>query len=149
MMHDEPPKRVLFVCVENCNRSQMAEAFARMHGRPGQVQAYSAGCRPAACVHPKAIAAMRELGYDMQQHFAKGLSDIPDLQYDVAVTMGCADLCPDLRATVREDWDIPCPKAMPAERFRTVRDQIGEKVKELLARLAVGLDGNTVCGWQR
>lgn len=144
-MHYKPPKRVLFVCVENCNRSQMAEAFARIYGRPGQVEAYSAGCRHAACVHPKAITAMRELGYDMQQHFAKGLSDIPDLQYDVVVTMGCADLCPDLRAKVKEDWDIPCPKLMPPEQFRTVRDQIGEKVKDLLARLAVAPDGSRVC----
>jgi len=57
MMYDEKPKRVLFICVENCNRSQMAEAFARIFGE-GQVEAYSAGCRPAECVHPKAIAAM-------------------------------------------------------------------------------------------
>jgi arsenate reductase (thioredoxin) len=145
----ERRKRVLFICVENCNRSQMAEAFARLHGRPGQVEAYSAGCRPAACVHPKAITAMREIGYDMQQHYTKGLSYVPDLQFDAVVTMGCADLCPDLRATVKEDWGIHCHKAMPSERFRTVRDQIGEKVKDLLARLAVAPDGITVCGWER
>jgi hypothetical protein len=71
MTHDARPQKVLFVCVENCNRSQMAEAFARMYGA-GQVEAYSAGCHPAECVHAKAIAAMKELGYDMQQHYPKG-----------------------------------------------------------------------------
>ena len=130
----ERRKRVLFVCVENCNRSPMAEAFARLYGA-GQVEAFSAGCRPAASVHPKAVAAMRELGYDLGRHQAKALSDLPDVELDVAVTMGCGELCPPLRAEVREDWNVPCPKAMPPEQFRRVRDLIGEKVKALLARL--------------
>ena len=127
-------KRVLFVCVENCNRSQMAEALARLYGA-GQVEAFSAGCRPAASVHPKAVAAMWELGYDPSRHRAKALSDLPDVEFDVAVTMGCGESCPPLRARVREDWDVPCPKAMPPGQFRGVRDLIGEKVKALLARL--------------
>ena len=134
MTGTEQRKRVLFVCVENCNRSQMAEALARLYGA-GQVEAFSAGCRPAASVHPKAIAAMRELGYDLTRHRAKALSDLPDVEFDVAVTMGCGELCPPLRAKVREDWNVPCPKAMPPEQFRAVRDLIGEKVKALLARL--------------
>jgi arsenate reductase len=78
----ERRKRVLFICVENCNRSQMAEAFARMYGA-GQVEACSAGCRPSGRVHPKAIAAMRELGYDLTRHQSKGLADLPDLEFDV------------------------------------------------------------------
>ena len=130
----ERRKRVLFVCVENCNRSQMAEALARLYGA-GQVEAFSAGCRPAASVHPKAVAAMRELGYDLTRHRAKALSDRPDVEFDVAVTMGCGELCPPLRAKVREDWNVPCPKAMPPEQFRGVRDLIAEKVKALLARI--------------
>jgi arsenate reductase (thioredoxin) len=130
----ERRQRVLFVCVENCNRSQMAEALARLHGA-GQVEAFSAGCRPAASVHPKAVAAMRELGYDLTRHRAKALSDLPDVEFDVAVTMGCGELCPPLRAKVREDWNVPCPKAMPPEQFRAVRDLIAEKVQALLARL--------------
>jgi protein-tyrosine-phosphatase len=130
----ERPRRVLFVCVENCNRSQMAEAFARLYGA-GSVEAFSAGCRPAASVHPKAVAAMREVGYDLTRHRSKGLSDLPDVEFDVAVTMGCGELCPPLRAKAREDWDVPCPKALPPEQVRGVRDLIGEKVKALLAGL--------------
>jgi arsenate reductase (thioredoxin) len=126
-------KRVLFVCHENCNRSQMAEAFARMYGGDW-VEASSAGCRPAESVHSKAVAAMQELGYDLRQHKPKGLSDVSDVDYDVAVVM-CDDACPGVRAKRREHWDIPVPKSMPPDQFRAVRDQIREKVKELLLRL--------------
>jgi arsenate reductase len=134
MTGTERRKQVLFVCVENCNRSQMAEAFARMYGA-GQVEAFSAGCRPAASVHPKAIAAMQALGYDLTRHQSKSLSDLPDVEFDVAVTMGCGDGCLGLRAKIKEDWNVPCPKAMPPEQFRGVRDLFGAKVKALLARL--------------
>ena len=134
MTDSGPPKRILFVCHENCNRSQMAEAFARLYGA-GQVEAFSAGCRPAASVHPKAVAAMREIGYDLTRHRAKALSDLPDVEFDVAVTMGCGELCPTLRAKVREDWNVPCPKAMPPGQFRAVRGEIGERVQALLAGL--------------
>jgi protein-tyrosine-phosphatase len=123
--------RVLFVCVENSNRSQMAEALARIHGA-GRVEAYSAGSRPSGRVNPKAVAAMRELGYDLGKHTSKSLADIPDVEYDVAVTMGCGDQCPWVRARRREDWAIPDPKELPPDRFREVRDLIGEKVRELL-----------------
>jgi len=120
--------------VENCNRSQMAEAFARIYGA-GRVEACSAGCRPALTVHQKAVTAMQELGYDLGQHRPKGLSAIPDTEYDVVVTMGCGDQCPVLKTKRREDWAIPAPKDLPPEQFRQVRDQIRENVKELLARL--------------
>lgn len=130
------PVRVLFVCNENCNRSQMAEAFARMGGA-GWLEAYSAGCHPAEAVHPKAVAAMQELGYDLRRHVPKGLADLPDIEYDVAVVM-CDDGCPGLRARCREDWNIPVPKGMPPDQFRVVRDQIGAKVKELLLRVRHG-----------
>ena len=134
MTEPERPKRVLFVCYENSNRSQMAEAFARMFGA-GHVEAESAGCRPADAVNPKAIAAMQEVGYDLGQHHPKGLSTLSGMEYDVVVTMGCDDKCPVIKTKHREDWDIPVPKGMPPEKFRQVRDQIREKVKELLARL--------------
>lgn len=130
----ERGKQVLFVCYENSNRSQMAEAFARMHGAD-RLEAYSAGCRPSEAVSAKAVAAMLELSYDLHRHYPKGLSDVPDVEYDVVVTMGCGDECPALKARHREDWNIPVPKGMPPEEFRIVRDQIREKVKELLARL--------------
>ena len=127
-------KRVLFICVENCNRSQMAEAFARMYGA-GRVEAYSAGSRPAGQVHPKAVAAMQELGYDLTEHRSKGLAELADLEFDVAVTLGCGDDCSCIKARSWEDWNTPCPKAMPPEQFRAVRDEIGEKVRGLLAGL--------------
>ena len=128
------PKRVLFVCVENSNRSQMAEAFARIHGGE-EIEAYSAGSRPSGKINPKAIEAMREIDYDLGAHHSKSLSEIPDLEYDAAVTMGCGDECPYVRARLREDWDIPDPKQMGTTEFRDVRDMIERRVKELLARL--------------
>ena len=140
MTHDARPKKVLFVCVENCNRSQMAEAFARMYGA-GQVEACSAGCHPAESVHPKAVAAMKELGYDMHQHFPKGLWAFPEIEFDVAVTMGCEGQRLILKTKHREDWKIPCPKAMPPEQFQIVRDEIKEKVLDLLARLSITVEG--------
>jgi protein-tyrosine-phosphatase len=130
----QPVKRVVFVCVENSNRSQMAEAFARLHGQ-GRVEAYSAGSRPAGEVNPKAVAAMRELGYDLGLHRPKGLAELGGLEFDVAVTMGCGDECPWVRAKRREDWDIPDPGNLSPDPFRAVRDLIGERVKDLLARL--------------
>jgi protein-tyrosine-phosphatase len=129
------PVRVLFVCVENSNRSQMAEAFARIHAG-GRVEAWSAGSRPSGTVNPKAAEAMREVGYDLTTHRSKALADVPQVEYDAEVGMGCGDEgCPLVRARRREEWDIPDPKHLPPERFREVRDLIEEKVKRLLAEL--------------
>jgi protein-tyrosine-phosphatase len=130
-----PSKRVHFVCVENSNRSQMAEAFARMHGA-GRVEAYSAGSRPSGRVAPQAVEAMRERGYDLTRHRSKGLGDLPAGEFDVVVGMGCGDEgCAVVPARRREEWDVPDPKGLPPERFREVRDLIEGKVKELLAGL--------------
>ena len=126
-----PAKRVLFVCIENSNRSQMAEAFARRHGQ-GKVEAYSSGSRPSGRVNPRAVEFMREVGYDLGAHKSKGLMELPDVEFDVAVTMGCGDDCPVIRAKRREDWNIPDPKELPAEEFRAVRDLIETKVKALI-----------------
>lgn len=127
-------KRVLFVCVENSNRSQMAEAFARIYGKTG-VEAYSAGSQPSGIINPKAVAAMRELGYDLSRHLSKSLSEIPDVEYDFVATMGCGDACPMIRAKRREDWSIPDPRDMSEEEFRQVRDLIERKVRQMLAEL--------------
>lgn len=110
----------------------MAEAFARIIGG---VEAYSAGSRPSGKVNPKAIAAMEELGYDLTIHHSKSLNDLPEVLFDVAVTMGCGDECPLLKAARREDWNIPDPKQMSPLEFRKVRDLIGTKVNELLTQL--------------
>jgi protein-tyrosine-phosphatase len=127
-------KRILFVCVENSNRSQMAEAFARMHGGDA-VEAHSAGSRPSGTVNPRAVAFMRELGYDLTTHQSKPLDAFNGQQIDVAVTMGCGDACPLVLAHRREEWNIPDPKALSDDEFRQVRDLIERKVKELLAEL--------------
>lgn len=128
--------RILFVCVENANRSQMAQAFARIYGGD-QVEALSAGSRPKGVINPKAIAAMAELGYDLSQHESKSLELYNGQEVDVAVTMGCGDACPLVRAQRRYDWNIPDPRDLPPEEFRKVRDLIGEKVRALLQELGV------------
>src|SRR5919108_6027289 len=101
---DKP--RVLFVCVENSNRSQMAEAFARIHGKD-KVEAFSAGSRPSGKVNPRAIAAMQEKGYDLTQHKSKSLQEIPQGPYEHVITMGCGDACPWIAARHRDDWALP------------------------------------------
>jgi protein-tyrosine-phosphatase len=129
------PWRLLFVCVENSNRSQMAEALARLRGG-GRVEAWSAGSRPSGTVNPKAVEAMREIDYDLTRHVSKSLDELPGGAFDAVVTMGCGDACPHVPAARREDWAIPDPREFPPERFREVRDQIDAKVRALLAALA-------------
>ena len=128
--------RVLFVCVENSNRSQMAEAFARMLGGD-RVEALSAGSRPSGRVNPKAIAAMAELGYDLTTHSSKGLEAFNGQEIDAAVTMGCGDACPLVKAARRYDWQIPDPKELPPDEFNKVRDLVREKVADLLNELGI------------
>ncbi len=127
-------RRVLFVCVENSNRSQMAEAFARMHGA-GTVEAASAGSRPSGRVNPRAVAAMRERGYDLTTHQSKNVADMADTEWDCVVTMGCGDDCPWVPAVSREDWALPDPRDLPPDAFAAVRDEIERRVMDLLQRL--------------
>ena len=126
-------KRLLFVCVENSCRSQIAEAFARIHGGDN-VEAYSAGSRPSGEVNPRAIESMREIGYDLRTHQSKSLTDIPDVEYDFIATMGCGDECPFVRAKRREEWQIPDPKDLPPDKFREIRNLIEQKVRNILGR---------------
>jgi arsenate reductase len=128
------PARVLFVCVENSCRSQMAEAFARLLGGDA-VEAHSAGSRPSGVVNPKAIASMAALGYDLAAHASKSPAELPPGPYDAVVTMGCGDACPNLPARLREDWPLPDPKHLAPAEFDLVRDAIGARVADLLARL--------------
>ena len=126
-------KRVLFVCVENSNRSQMAEAFARMHGGD-DVEALSAGSRPSGKINPKAVKFMGELGYDLTGHASKSLAEIGG-EFDAVVTMGCGDSCPWVPAKRREDWQLPDPRDMDDAGYRAVRDEIQARVQRLLATL--------------
>lgn len=124
-------KKILFVCVENSCRSQMAEAFAHIHGK-GKVEAFSAGSAPAGKVNPKAIAAMKEVGYDLAKHSSKSLNKIPQEEYEYVITMGCGETCPFVLAKQREDWAIPDPKNLSPEEFRQIRTMVEDKVKKLL-----------------
>ena len=128
-------KKLLFVCVENSNRSQMSQAFAKMLGGDN-LEAYSAGSNPSGTVNPKAIAAMNELGYDLSKHESKSLKEIEQFApFDVVVTMGCGDACPWMPAKKFIDWQIPDPKNMEPTEFNKVRDLIKNKVKELLSSI--------------
>lgn len=128
-------KKLLFVCVENSNRSQMSQAFALIHGG-GNIEAYSAGSKPSGIVNPKAIAAMKELGYDLSAHDSKSLQEVEQYApFDAVVTMGCGDACPWMPAKRFLDWQIPDPKYMEPEQFNEVRDYISGKVRELILEL--------------
>jgi protein-tyrosine-phosphatase len=126
-------KRVLFVCVENSNRSQMAEAFARLHGGD-MVEAVSAGSKPSGRINPKAVRFMAEIGYDLAAHASKSL-DAAEGEFDAVVTMGCGDDCPWVPARRREDWNLPDPKRLDDDGCRAVRDEISARVQRLLASL--------------
>jgi protein-tyrosine-phosphatase len=135
-------KQLLFVCIENSNRSQMAQAFARMLGGD-RVEAWSAGSRPSGKVNPKAVAAMAELGYDLSTHDSKSLDDIPDMAYDLVVTMGCGDECPFVRAAQREDWALPDPRHLEGADFLAVRDDIRQRVAAALAAMGIAQEKTT------
>jgi protein-tyrosine-phosphatase len=112
----------------------MAVAFARIHGGD-RVEAVSAGSKPSGRVNPKAIEAMKEVGYDLTSHQSKGLDDFNGQEFDAAVTMGCGDECPLVLAKRRVDWQIPDPREMTPNQFRQVRNLIEQKVRDLLAGL--------------
>jgi protein-tyrosine-phosphatase len=128
-------KKILFVCIENSNRSQMSQAFAKIHGGK-DVEAFSAGSKPSGKINPRAIAAMKELGYDLSSHHSKSLDEVKEsAPFDAVVTMGCGDACPWMPAKKFIDWQIPDPREMNEEDFRKVRNLVEEKVKALLQEL--------------
>jgi arsenate reductase len=128
----EPLPRLLFLCIENSCRSQMAEGFARVFGGH-QVSAFSAGSRPSGQVNPRAVRFMAEKGIDLTPQRSKGLDDLPSgITWDYVVTMGCGDACPWLPARHRLDWDPPDPKTLDDGGFRHVRDRIEQLVHGLM-----------------
>ena len=126
--------RVLYVCTENSNRSQMAEAFTRMHAK-GIIEAASAGSAPSETVNPLAIQAMQERGYDLTPHRPKSLAEVGTGPWDYIITMGCGDACPWIPAHHREEWNLPDPRGMSLEGLRDVRDEIERRVLELKSRV--------------
>ncbi len=122
--------RILFACVGNSCRSQMAEAFCRELGR--DVECASAGTHPEKAVAPEAVAVMKEVGIDISQARPKGFKDLPDRRFDYLVTMGCEVVCPFLPGAKEVKWDIPDPHGKGTEEYRRVRDIIRTQVCDLL-----------------
>ena len=116
--------KVLFVCVQNAGRSQIAEAFYRGEGR-------SAGSNPAGSVHPEVVEVMRERGVDLAGRTPRGLERADVEWADVVVTMGCGDACPYIPGKRYVDWDLPDPAGKPLDEVRAVRDEIERRVAEL------------------
>lgn len=136
MVRVERPFRVLFACVGNSARSQMAEGFAKALGK-GKVEARSGGSKPLGRVLPEAVKAMKEKGIDISHHASKGFDEawIRDA-CDLVVTMGCGDdACAAFAGKKILDWDLPDPKGTDIVAFRQVRDEIEEGVRRLLASL--------------
>ncbi len=125
--------RVLFVCVENSCRSQIAEGFARKLGKD-ILEVWSAGSKPSGKVNETAVQVMKEKDIDLTYHKSKGLDDLPKVKWDYVITMGCGDACPFVPSKAKEDWDLPDPKKMSLEEFRKVRDDIESRVKDLVQR---------------
>jgi len=131
-LHTTPS--VLFVCVHNAGRSQMAAALLQHHAQ-GRVQVFSAGTAPADEVNPAVVEVMAELGIDVSQEVPERLADETVEASDVVVTMGCGDACPYFPGTRYEDWPLDDPAGQPPELVRRVRDQIDARVQALLAEL--------------
>ena len=129
-------KRVIFVCVHNSGRSQMAEAFAQKLGK-SKIIAESAGTQPGASLNPQVVEAMREIGYDMSGHYPKMLTWEMAESADKVITMGCgvdAESCPAAIVPM-EDWGLDDPKGQPLEKVREIRDQVKARVERLLLEL--------------
>ena len=124
-------KKVLFACVENSCRSQIAEGFANIHGT-NILMPFSAGSKASGEVNDKAVIAMKEIGYDLKKHKSKGIDEFSDLKFDYLITLGCNDKCPNIETKLRKEWDIPDPKNMNLEDFFKVRDLIEKKVLSLI-----------------
>lgn len=127
--------RVLFACVHNAGRSQMAAAFFNQCAGPHLGQATSAGTQPAARVHPEVVAAMHEVGIDLSHVQPVWLTEELAANADMLITMGCGEECPFVPGLRREDWPLPDPKSKDIDAVRAIRDEVRARVLELVARL--------------
>ena len=126
-------KKVVFLCVENSCRSQIAEAFANIHGKD-EILAFSAGSKPSGTVNSKAVSLMKEINYDLSMHQSIHVDKLPDVEIDAMISMGCGDSCPTIRAKERIEWDIPDPKDMKDQDFKEVIKNIERKVLDFLKK---------------
>jgi protein-tyrosine-phosphatase len=125
---------VLFVCVHNAGRSQMAAALLDHHAN-GRVRVRSAGSTPGDAIHPAVVTVMDELGLDLTKEFPKPLTDEAVQASDVVITMGCGDACPVFPGKRYLDWQLEDPAGKPIEQIRPIRDEIDRRVRGLLAEL--------------
>ena len=132
-MSDETGVTVIFACVHNAGRSQMAAAFFNSMANPAFARAVSAGTRPAERVHPEVVAAMGELELDVSGAKPQLLTEELARGAELLITMGCGDECPVVPGLRRDDWPLPDPKGQPPQRVREIRDEIRERVGQLLA----------------
>jgi arsenate reductase (thioredoxin) len=129
---------VLFACVHNAGRSQMAAAFFNRLADPARAQAISAGTEPGPRVHPEVVAVMREEGIDLSGAPTRRLTSELAEQAQILVTMGCGDQCPVVPGAKRDDWPLEDPKGQPVERVREIRDEIRRRVEDLIRVEGIG-----------
>jgi len=125
------PKTIAFICVENARRSQMAQGFAERLEK-GNLEIFSAGSRPSSQIDPLIIEVMNEKGIDLSSRYPKGLNDLPPVEMDYLVTMGCEETCPAVLAKKIIEWKIPDPKGKPIDEVRRIRDMLEAKVRMFL-----------------
>jgi len=131
-------QRIIFACVHNAGRSQMAAALFNQLADPTKAEAVSAGTEPGPRVHPEVLSAMREIGIDLSgakpqkltQELAEGAS--------LLITMGCGDKCPYVPGLRRDDWPLRDPKGLPLDEVRSIRDEVGSRVRRLIEAEALG-----------
>ncbi len=136
--------KVIFACIHNAGRSQMAAAFFNQMADPAKAHAVSAGTDPAAQVHPEVMAVMRELGIDLTQATPQKLTDALVQDASLLITMGCGEQCPYVPGLRREDWALPDPKGLPLEKVREIRDVILRRVADLIAQEGVAISSGSV-----
>lgn len=129
---------VLFACVHNAGRSQMAAAFFNALADPARARAFSAGTEPAAHVHPEVVAAMREVGIDLSGAVPQRLTDALAATANILVTMGCGEVCPVVPGLRRVDWALADPRGQSPQAVLAIRDEIRRLVSQLVADEAVG-----------
>jgi protein-tyrosine-phosphatase len=127
-------RKILFVCVENARRSQIAAGFAETLGK-GKLEVYSAGSRPSGQIDPLVIEVMKEKGIDISGRRPKGLNDLPPIEMDYLITMGCEETCPAVLTKKIIEWEIPDPKGKSIDIVRNVRDMIEERVRSLIKEI--------------
>ncbi len=128
------PSRVIFACVHNAGRSQMAAAWLNALATPEKVVAESAGTRPGVHVHPEVLAAMREVGIDLSSQAPRLLTEELASGATMLITMGCEESCPIVPGVERDDWPLEDPKGKPVERVREIRDEIRRRVEALIEK---------------